>query len=105
MKREDRNRRLGESFRQASRETVVIVIAWLVFLSWTGLVCGLGSRLEPDKVVETVYGIPRWAFFGVILPWITACGFTFWFSMFYMKDTDLDPDGNDSLEDSSPERP
>ncbi|MEC8942108.1 MAG: DUF997 family protein [Verrucomicrobiota bacterium] len=105
MRREDRNRRLGESFRQASRETVVIVIAWLVFLTWTGLVCGLGGRFDPDKPVETVFGMPRWVFFGVVLPWIAACGFTFWFSMVFMKDTDLDPDREDPAEDSNPERP
>ena len=89
---EDRNRKLGESFRQSRRETLVIIGAWLVFLIWTGLVCGFGSRLDPNQPVATVLGMPRWVLLGVVLPWIAACGFTFWFSMFYMKDTDLDPD-------------
>ena len=75
MPDETRNRRLGASFRQTSRETVVILVAWLAFLSWTGLVCGLAGRLEAGKTVETLYGMPRWAFFGVVLPWIAACGY------------------------------
>ena len=89
---EERNRQLGESFRQARRETVVIVLGWLAFLIWTGFVCGFGSQLKPGEEIVTAFGMPRWVFQGVVLPWIAACGFTFWFSMFYMKDTDLDPD-------------
>ena len=90
--RDRRNEELGRSFRQARRESLVICGAWLVFLIWTGLVCGLGSRLDSGEPVKTVVGMPRWVFFGVVIPWILACGFTFWFSMFFMKDTDLDPD-------------
>ncbi len=83
---------------------VVIVGAWLVFLIWTGLVCGIGARLDPENRVATVFGMPRWAFFGVVLPWGVACVFTLWFSMIFMKDTDLDPDRDESVEDSNPER-
>lgn len=98
MRREDRNRRLGESFRQASRETVVIVIAWLVFMAWTAVACSLGWSGEKGEEVVTVMGMPRWVFLGVALPWIAACGFTFWFTMFFMKDTDLDPDRSEEEE-------
>ena len=55
--------------------------------------------------METLYGMPRWAFFGVVLPWIAACGFTFWFSIFGMKDTPLDPDRSAPSADSGPELP
>ena len=98
MRREDRNRRLGESFRQASRETVVIVIAWLVFMAWTAVACSLGWSGEKGEEVVTVMGMPRWVFLGVALPWIAACGFTLWFTMFFMKDTDLDPDRSEEEE-------
>ena len=90
--REQRNRALGESFRQAGRESVVILIGWLFFLIWTGTVCVFGSGEGSGENVPTTLGLPRWVFFGVALPWVAACGFTFWFTMFYMKDTDLDPD-------------
>lgn len=104
---EDRNKRLGESFRQSSRETVVIVIGWLVFLIWTATVCSLGWDGENEKEVVTVMGLPRWVFFGVVLPWIAACGFTFWFTMFFMEDTDLDPDRSEEEEEAQtgPEQP
>ena len=90
--KKQRNRDLGQSFRQARRESFVIIGAWFFFLVWTALVCGLGSTLNPEEPVKTVLGMPRWVFFGVVLPWIVACLFTLWFSMFFMKDTDLDPD-------------
>ena len=102
--REQRNRELGESFRQASRESVVIVIGWLVFLIWTATVCAFGWGGESREPVPTWMGLPRWVIFGVILPWLAACGFTFWFTMFYMKDTDLDPDRTEETgENQEPE--
>ena len=91
--REQRNRKLGESFRQASRESVVIVLGWLVFLIWTATVCASGGGETDGERIATLMGLPRWVVFGVALPWLAACGFTFLFTMFYMKDTDLDPDG------------
>lgn len=99
---EERNRKLGESFRQARRETMVIVLAWLVFLIWTAMVCGSAPDLARGEIVATVLGMPRWVFFGVMLPWLAACGFTFWFSMFYMKDTDLDPDRDSPESETEP---
>lgn len=92
MQADERNKQLGESFRQSRRETVVICMAWAVFLAWTGIGCGLGSHQEGDEPVRTILGMPRWVFFGVVLPWLAACAFTVWFSMVYMQDTDLDPD-------------
>lgn len=89
---DERNKRLGESFRQARRETLVIVAAWAVFLAWSGLVCGFGARLDSDEPLRTAFGMPRWAFFGVVLPWLAACLFTTWFALKFMQDTDLDPD-------------
>lgn len=69
---------------------------------WTAVACSLGSGPRPGEEIVTVLGMPRWVFFGVVLPWVAACGFTLWFTMFYMKDTDLDPDrGTD--DDSSQE--
>ena len=87
---EERNKRLGESYRQSTRETLVIIGAWAFFMAWTAIACSLGWK--EGEEVETLFGLPRWVFFGVILPWIAACGFTWWFTMCFMKDTDLNPD-------------
>lgn len=91
----DRNQLLGESFRQARKEMFVIIGAWAFFLLWTAGVCAWSSGLEPGKPVPTLFGMPRWAVLGVILPWLAACVFTAWFSMVFMQDTDLNPDGED----------
>jgi hypothetical protein len=89
---EQRNKELGESFRQSSRETLVIIGAWVVFMVWTAIACARGARPGPDGEYATAFGMPRWVFFGVVLPWVAAVIFTLWFSMFHMKDTDLNPD-------------
>jgi hypothetical protein len=89
---EERNRQLGESFRQSRREMFVILVAWLVFAAWTGLVCGIGSRLDLEEPMRMTMGMPSWVFFGVVVPWLAACLFTFWLAGRFMKDTELDPD-------------
>jgi hypothetical protein len=95
---ETRDKELGASFRQSRCETLVILAGWIVLLLWTGLACGIGSRLDPEEPVATLLGMPRWVFLGVILPWLAACGFTFWFALCFMADTDLDPDRERSEE-------
>lgn len=78
-------------------------MAWLVFMVWTGIACSLGWKHESGEEIATILGMPRWVFFGVILPWLAACGFTGWFSMCYMKDTDLDPDRDRAELESEPD--
>tara|TARA_R110002096_G_scaffold273422_9_gene467275 strand:- start:13711 stop:14022 length:312 start_codon:yes stop_codon:yes gene_type:complete len=93
---------LGESFRQSKREMWVILGAWVFFLLWTGISCAV---LTPNEVSEanpmpTVLGIPRWAAFGIVLPWFGALAFIFWFASRFMKDTNLGPGDGEEGTDS-----
>ncbi len=79
---------LGASFRQSRREMWVILAAWTAFLLWSGITCAALTP-EPGDPVPTLLGVPRWAALGVMLPWICAIGFIFWFAGCFMQDTDL----------------
>ena len=70
----------------------MILGVWVVFLLWTGLVCATTSGPTPGEPVAVLFGLPRWVVLGVGLPWILASGVTAWFSLGFMKETELDPD-------------
>lgn len=87
---------LGESFRQTRREMIVMLGAWLTFFVWTGVCGALLSRFEPGEEVATLFGFPRWAFIGIVIPWLLANVFIFWFAGCFMKDTNLGPGSEES---------
>ncbi|MFT5465016.1 MAG: hypothetical protein ACI8UO_000102 [Verrucomicrobiales bacterium] len=82
---------LGESFRQTRREMFVMLGGWLVFFLWTGICGWLFSQFKAGEEVPLLFGMPKWAFIGVVLPWIAANVFIFWFAGRFMKDTNLGP--------------
>jgi hypothetical protein len=100
--------------KNARREAAIVLLAWLGCLVW---VVGYSSFRgytaapvrdsappnEPARVgeappvppavagapLETVIGVPRWAFFGIALPWLAATLFTIVFGAFLLRDDDL----------------
>jgi hypothetical protein len=63
-------------------------------LIWAVPVCyftGYDSNIDPAKL-ETLWGIPKWVFWGLVVPWLAADVFTVWLCFFYMKDDDLGED-------------
>ncbi|MEM8734342.1 MAG: hypothetical protein AAGG44_08980 [Planctomycetota bacterium] len=47
--------------------------------------------------IATVWGIPNWAFFGIVLPWLAAIGVTGWFCFVRMSDDPLAPVADSSV--------
>lgn len=92
MSESQRDRRLGESFRQSRKEFWFMVVTWGVFAGWTVLYVGAAGRSEPGEPLDLVWGMPRWVVFGVMIPWALGLSITVWFATRFMKDTDLDPD-------------
>lgn len=91
--------KLEESFGQSLREFWVIVTAWIGFALWTTLAGSLLAFQRPDEgaPIATTFGMPRWVFFTVLLPWIAGNVFIFWFAVRFMQDTDLeDSDADES---------
>ena len=77
-------------------------LAGISRLDRPGVRIGRPGMIQAEPVA-ILFGMPRWAFFGVVLPWMAAGAFTLWFSMVFMKDTDLDPDREDAKEGSKPQ--
>ncbi|MEX0939520.1 MAG: DUF997 family protein [Pirellulales bacterium] len=71
------------------REAVVILAVWATCLIWTvGTSYALGYG-APTGAVETIWGIPHWVFWGVLVPWVAATVFSLVFSLGFMADDDL----------------
>ena len=77
-------------FLHSRRETIVLLIAFAVFLFWSvGVSYVLGYEVDAGDITKSVLGIPRWVFWGVCVPWMAANVFTFWFAWFYMANDPL----------------
>ena len=71
------------------REAWVVILGWLAFFIIVPIISvRLGYDADP-ATISTIFGIPSWVVWGVMLPWFVAVLYTMWFSMFYVKDEDL----------------
>ena len=85
------------------RETAVLIVVFLLFLAWSiGTCFVMGYGQVPGTQPETVWGMPSWVFWGVLVPWMAANLFTFWFSMCYMADDPLGEAGSSAEDDQQP---
>jgi len=74
----------------ARREALVILAAFAVCLVWSIACSCLTGYGEPvDGGLATVWGMPRWVFWGVLVPWLGADLFGLWFCFFFMADDPL----------------
>ena len=82
------------TFRNARRETWVILGVWGACMLWSVPYCYLngyitaGQSVNPGDVAY-VWGMPKWAFFGVFVPWLLADVATTVFCFWYMADDNL----------------
>ena len=82
-------------FLHSRRETVVLLWVFAVFLVWCiGSSYMLGYNTDD---LSTVWGIPRWVFWGVAVPWMGANVFTVWFAWFFVADDPLEEPNEDSV--------
>ncbi len=74
----------------ARRQALVILAAFVVCLIWSISWCCLLGYPEPDGgPAAKVLGIPSWVFWSVLVPWIAADLFAFWFCFVFMADDPL----------------
>lgn len=80
----------------ARRESIVICTAFAAALLWSVPCCYLlGYDRPPEELADTVFGMPKWVFWGILIPWGLSDVFACWFCFWYMADDDLeeaDPD-------------
>lgn len=91
------------TFLNARREGILIFLVWFLCMIWAVPVCyftGFNSNIDPEKI-EMIWGVPEWAFWGIVVPWLAADVFTVWLCFFYMQDDDLgeDQEGLDLVEE------
>lgn len=78
-------------FVHSRREAVLIFGLWVVALLWSVPYCyfnGFPEVFDPDRF-HTVWGIPSWLFWGILVPWLVADVFTIWFCFWYMQEDNL----------------
>jgi hypothetical protein len=90
MREGEKEESQGDSFRQSRKEFLVMVAAWAVFATWTIIYVGRNSSSEPGEPLRLVLGMPDWVVFGILIPWGFGLAFTMWFSLCFMRDTDLE---------------
>jgi hypothetical protein len=71
------------------REALVILAAFVVFLTWSVSWCYLAGYRQPADPIANILGIPGWVFWGVVVPWLVADVFSLWFCFFFMADDPL----------------
>ena len=82
---------LDPIFVDSVRESGWIIAMWVCCFVWTLTIClsyGYQETVDP-ATFKTVYGIPAWVAYGIVLPWLIADIVTIWFCVFKMKDGDL----------------
>lgn len=83
----------------AKREALTVFLAFLVAGVYTVLYCySCGYDLDP-ATLKTVWGIPSWVVWGIIVPWMGAIGFSVWFSLAFIKDEELGEEREDAPRD------
>jgi len=86
-----RSRILDPVLVHARHETIIIFVVFGLCFLWSVTWCySTGYGLPADQPVAKVFGVPSWIFWGVIVPWLLADGFSIWFCLSYMA---LDPLG------------
>lgn len=48
------------------------------------------ARVRSPENLETVFGIPDWVCYGIVIPWITCTLITVIFGLFIMADDDIE---------------
>lgn len=78
-------------YRHARREALFILALFSVLLVWALSVYyfdGYDPQFANHRVA-TVFGLPRWVFWGIVAPWCVSIGCTIGFVFFFMQDDDL----------------
>lgn len=88
-------------YRHAFREMVVTLVSCFVAMAWTIGWCAFDAYPPAGEPVAMLWGMPRWAVIGVLIPWGVFTLFLGWFGLCFVADDDLtvgELDGDDAGE-------
>ena len=82
---------LDPVYRNSLREFRIILSVWASCLVWSVGYSWTYGYGEPTEPLSITMGMPSWAFWGVLFPWLLATTFSVLFGLLYMTDDPLDP--------------
>ncbi|MSR30292.1 MAG: hypothetical protein EXR99_02190 [Gemmataceae bacterium] len=79
------------------RDATIVAWFWAISLFWSIGYCwqyGYLIRKDPQGqvVLETILGMPSWAFWGIFSPWVLCAIFTALYGLCLMRDDPPEPD-------------
>lgn len=83
----------------ARKEALAVAALWIISMTWTVGFCYVDGYNRPPEELQFVAGMPRWVFWGVLVPWLGCAALSAWFAFYYMTDADLGAD-QESAEDA-----
>ncbi|MEZ5305213.1 MAG: DUF997 family protein [Verrucomicrobiales bacterium] len=92
---------LDPDFLRSRREATWIVLLWGALFAWTFLYGKAHAFAPQTGEIETVAGMPRWVFWGIAVPWLTATLASVGFAAFVMRDHALEAVEGEGDEESS----
>ena len=93
---------LDPVFLNSRREAIVIFAIWVLAMLWAVPYCffnGYYLNLDPENL-RTIWGIPNWVFWGIVVPWLAADIFTIWFCLFFVSEDDLGENESGTIPDA-----
>ena len=75
-------------YRNSLREALVALGAWVVCACYTLTYCSFAYNIKAAEA-KVVWGVPRWILLGVLLPWMIANLFAWWYCFYCVRDDDL----------------
>ena len=82
---------LDPVFLNSRREACAIFGLWFLCFIWAvpvAYMLGYGQDITPGSV-PTVFGVPRWIFWGIVCPWLVADVITTWLCFRFIRNDDL----------------
>ncbi|MCA9133661.1 MAG: hypothetical protein KDA45_10920 [Planctomycetales bacterium] len=98
---QDRDYELDPIFLSSRREAVVVLA---IFALFTVYVLGVSFMLGAQPAnpagqgTPTMWGMPSWVVWGIVVPWVAANVVTAWFCFWYMKVEDLGSEGDGEID-------
>lgn len=88
--------------KSSRREALVIACLWLVAMFHCVLFSYFYGYPQPgveNPKIDLVWGIPFWAFWGVIVPWVSCAVLSIVFGCLFMRDEPLGEEAGDDESD------
>ncbi len=89
--------------QNSRREGLFILVIWLSAAVFTCLYCYINGYIRAGQELgaqdlKPILGIPRWFFWGVVVPWLLCGVISIVFAAFFMADDDLGDDHASELD-------